>query len=224
LNLDLFNKLFNGVKKDNKIKSFIKELNEDLILKQEQSVLEQLQGKNNISLASKNGIKKRQKEILINYANKTSSQGVMFFIKSKDIMYNVYKLENGKSSTIQIDESQLPNDIPINSVLREKEGNYVLDERASQIIKNQIIKMINKTVEQQNKKLREYRKEGNLYMVTEHINERIYLQDITDRPNYEIEEVDFPKELINKAIQGTVFKYVNGKYQYYSNDGYETIG
>lgn len=86
---------------------------------------------------------------------------------------------------------------------------------------NKGIDNIDNVLEEQNEVLNEYRKEGHLYRVSENINGRVFLWDITDKPDFEVEEVDFPEELISKATEGAVFQYINGKYEFYSNDGFE---
>lgn len=82
---------------------------------------------------------------------------------------------------------------------------------------------VNKEKMVENQSLNEYRKEGHLYLVTEDRDNKIYLWDITDKPKNEIEEKDFPEELLDVAKEGSVFKYENGKYEFYSNDGYEML-
>lgn len=72
-------------------------------------------------------------------------------------------------------------------------------------------------------KLQDYRKEGHLYLVTEDRDGKVYLWDLTDRPKDEIEEKDFPQELLGKATEGSVFKYTNGTYEFYSEDGYDML-
>lgn len=90
-------------------------------------------------------------------------------------------------------------------------------------IKSEIMKMINRILKQQNEKLLEYRQEGHLYMVEEDVKERIYLLDLSTNTGKVFEEVDFPKTLIPQATEGAVFKYENGTYTFYSNDGFERI-
>lgn len=96
-------------------------------------------------------------------------------------------------------------------------------EQTQERIKQEIIKMTNRVLKEQNKKLLEYRKEGHLYMVEEDVNERIYLVDLSEKGNLVFEEINFPKELRSKATEGAVFKYENGEYRFYSNDGFERI-
>ena len=75
----------------------------------------------------------------------------------------------------------------------------------------------------QNQELQEDRKEGHLYLVTEDRDNKVYLWDITDKPENEIEEKDFPEKLLNIAKEGSVFRYEDGEYKFYSNDGYEML-
>ena len=60
-------------------------------------------------------------------------------------------------------------------------------------------------------------------MVTEELGNNRFLCDLTEESKIEFEENNFPKDLLNKATQGAVLKYTNGKYEYYSNDGFERI-
>lgn len=73
------------------------------------------------------------------------------------------------------------------------------------------------------RELNQYRKEGHLYLVTEDRDNKVYLWDITDKPENEIEEKDFPEKLLNIAKEGSVFRYEDGEYKFYSNDGYEML-
>ena len=76
--------------------------------------------------------------------------------------------------------------------------------------------MANEIIEKQNKNLSKHRKEGHLYMVTEELKESRFLLDTTESTGTEFEEVDFPKDLLEKATQGTIFMYTNGTYEYYN--------
>ena len=53
-------------------------------------------------------------------------------------------------------------------------------------------------------------------MVTEDINGRIFLWDSTEKPKFEIEDVNFPEELKYKAKEGNSFVYKNGTYVHIS--------
>lgn len=96
-------------------------------------------------------------------------------------------------------------------------------EQTQKKIKSEILKMTNRVLKNQNENLEKYRKEGHLYMVEEDVNHRIYLVDLTSKCGYVFEEVDFPKDLVKQATEGAVFKYENGTYIFYSNDGFERL-
>ena len=89
------------------------------------------------------------------------------------------------------------------------------------LIKKQIKQIANEIINNQNQKLKNFRKEGHLYMVEEDIDNRIYLKDLTASSKKVLEEVEFSKELLNKATEGAIFKYTNGKYEFVSYDGFE---
>ena len=70
-------------------------------------------------------------------------------------------------------------------------------------------------IEEQNQKLADYRKDGHIYLVTEDTNNRIFLYDTTSKPEFEIEEIDFPEELRSVATEGKKFIFTNGSYKLY---------
>ena len=41
------------------------------------------------------------------------------------------------------------------------------------------------------------------------------MYDTTSKPNFEIEEVNFPKDLLKSATEGKKFVYENGTYKIY---------
>ena len=81
--------------------------------------------------------------------------------------------------------------------------------------------MAKEILDKQNINLDKHRKEGHLYVVTEELGNNRFLWDLTDASKTEFEEVDIPKDLLSKATEGIVLKYNNGKYEYYSDDGFE---
>ena len=71
--------------------------------------------------------------------------------------------------------------------------------------------------------VKEYRKEGHLYFVTEDRNNEIYLWDFTDKPKHEFKEVITSDELLKVAKEGAMLQYKNGKYELYSENGYDML-
>ena len=91
------------------------------------------------------------------------------------------------------------------------------------MIKQKIQKEVQEIIDDQNKELSSYRKEGHLYLVEEDVNDRIYLWDVTEASSISFEEVGFPKELKEKATEGSMFLYQNGQYHLYSEKGFERL-
>lgn len=74
-----------------------------------------------------------------------------------------------------------------------------------------------------NEELENYRKEGHLYLVTEDRNNEIYLNDFTEKSKVEFKETNLPKEILQEAKEGTMLQYKNGKYEVYSQNGYDML-
>ncbi len=75
----------------------------------------------------------------------------------------------------------------------------------------------------QSQELQENRKEGHLYLVTEDRNGEVYLWDFTDKPKHEFKEVITSDELLKVAKEGAMLQYKNGKYELYSENGYDML-
>ena len=223
MNLGFFRDLQNNFK-NIEVNKFIKELENYLKFGNEEiGFLEQIQKENKVSMISENKMRNRQNEILKNYAE---DKNAIYFVSSKSKTNNeyiVFKYENQKRSTIKLSSKELPINAGINSILTKNNGKYILDKVGTEYIKNEITKMQKEILIEQNEKLEEFRKEGHLYMVEEDINNRIFLKDLNSKSNFIIEEIDFPKELIKEATEGTIFKYENGEYSFYLRDGFERI-
>ncbi len=74
-----------------------------------------------------------------------------------------------------------------------------------------------------NEELRNYRKEGHLYLVTEDRENEIYLSDFTEKSKIEFKEYITQEELKNVAKEGAMLQYKNGKYELYSQNGYDML-
>ena len=212
MNLDLFNNL----KNNESINNFLGELLNYLKKDNNLGIIEKVKNENKISEISENKMINKQNDILKNYADKTKERGALYFINckaKKENKYIVFKYENNKESTIKLEEKQLPKNFKINDILRKEEKNFIVDLELTDKVKEQIQEMTEEIIENQNKKLEEFRKENHLYVVEEDRNDRVYLKDITLNSGLILEEVDFPKELIRQATEGTTVKYVNGEYK-----------
>lgn len=160
----------------------------------------------------------------------------MYFVKDSKKIYwsnnekhynnnvcSVLKVENNKVDEIEISKKNMPENIGVNDVFREKGGKFIVDDFATAELQEKIKCMAEGIINKQNANIESYRKEGHLYMVSEELGNNRFLWDLTDVPKFEFEEVDIPKDLLGKAVEGSVLRFTNGTYEYYSNDGFERL-
>ena len=98
----------------------------------------------------------------------------------------------------------------------EELTNYLKNMETPKIKENENISEIDVDEELQN-----YRKKGHLYLVTEDRNNEIYLCDYTEKSKIEFKEKITDKDLLNVAKEGAMLQYKNGKYELYSENGYD---
>ena len=153
--------------------------------------------------------------ILNDYSNQSIQNGTMYYIYSQGSEnYNLYICEQGKShEIISTSKDELPDGVTIGSVLREQNGVYILDKEATETISKQLIQILEQLLQEQNLELNKYRIEGHEYEFVECLGDTVCLTDITINDGECFEEVEFPIELIKQATEGSIFKYINGKYQ-----------
>ena len=245
MNLDLVNDVLNGLKETKFVQDFINELSNYLennfkdnldYGNKEIPIIEDILSNNSLTTGNKNSIREKENDIIKKYAEKSSIDEPMYFVKDNNKVYwlnnekhynnDVYivlKAENSKLEEIEISKTDMPKDIGVNDVFRIKNGNYVVDNLATKKIQEEITNMAKEIIDKQNMNLEKYRKEGHLYIVTEELGNNRFLWDLTDVPKTEFEEVNIPKDLLSKATEGMVLKYTNGRYEYYSNDGFERV-
>lgn len=201
---------------------------------EEVPIIEDILSKNKLTTGNENSIRWRETDIIKEYAKKSSIDEPMYFVKDnkktywlnneehyKNDVYTVLKIQNSKIEEIEINKKDMPKDIGINDVFRIQNNNYVIDNHATKELQEEIINMAKEIIDKQNINLEKYRKEEHLYMVTEELGNNRFLLDLTDEHKIEFEEVNIPKDLLNKATEGMVLKYTNGRYEYYSDDGFE---
>jgi len=218
LNLDFFNRLANKVEESEGVQKFINELGNFLKSAIEgngdnMDILDRMEKESGVSLVSKNRIRNQKQEILESYAKETKSEGELYFVTKKRDEEGIYRVEKYDGNTMEVVNLQLPKETLLDSIIREKNGEYVLDEKATQDITKDLENMVSSVIQEQNHELEDYRREGHLYLVTEDTNGRIYLSDQTEKRGFEIEEVEFPNALRSEVAEGTILKYENGSYQ-----------
>ncbi len=237
MNLDVVNDVFNNLKENNFVQNFIKDLSKYLENKlnyenQEIPIIEDILSKNNLTTGNKNSIRGSLNNIISSYAK----NDVIYFIKDNkktywsnnkkcynNDIYVILKAENENIEELEVNKKDMPKDVKVNDVLRFENNNYVIDNISTKELKEEIINNAKEILEKQNINLENYRKDGHLYLVTEELENNRFLKDLTDKSKTEFEETSISKDLLSKAVEGTVLKFINGKYEYYSDNGFEMV-
>lgn len=221
MELNIFNINLNGDNKNREeVSEFIKELSEylDKNNEKEVSILEQVQNSQKVTVMYRDKMYVERNKILNNYAKE--NKGSMYYIYNKEQdtdTYHLYMCEDSKSNfVIEAKKEELPEGISLDTILRQQNGKYIVDTRATFVIRKQIEEMISKLLKEQQKYLESNRLEGHIYEVGEVEDDRVCLYDITKNNEDGIEafeEIEFPLELINKVAEGTKVIYRDGNYE-----------
>ena len=225
MDLNVFNNLKNNLNGNERkeVLTFLKELNDFLEkdeLKVDRNMVEEVQEENKLISKYKDEMLLERIDILNNYAKETSEKGSMYFIYDKNsVDENKYNMclcnENDIYKVIEVDKNNLPEGAQLNSVLRESNGRYVLDQESSKDLYIKINEMVNKLLDEQEKYLQQYRIEGHIYKVDEKEEDRAWLVDITNnnlQRSEAIEEINIPEDVLNSITEGSKIKFEDGKY------------
>lgn len=226
MSLDFLNNLKESLEKNDTlskisdgISDFIGELAE--ALKNENNnntdIVTQIASNNKLTIASETSIIQARNDALSEYSKNTNEEGEFYFVLNKEEgkdNYQIWKFNNGKRTQLEASKDDLPEDADVNSVLRMQDNKFVTDKNATETIITEVKEKAEQIIAEQNRKIDEYKKEGHTYLVTEDTNGRIFLWDATEKPKNEIEDVNFPEELKDKAKEGRSFLYQNGNYVY----------
>jgi len=221
--LNIFNINLNVDNKNREeVSEFIKELSDYLENDNEKQIkiLDQIQNSEKVTVIYRDKMNFERNKILNNYAKENQDKGVLYYIYNKVQDTDNYLLsiceENKSNVVIEVSKDKLPKGVGVDTVLIQEKGKYIVDTRATFIIRKQIQDMVNKLLKDQEKYLQNNRLEGHTYEVGEIENDRVWLYDITKNSANGIEafeEINFPLELINKVTEGTKVIYRNGKYE-----------
>lgn len=223
MELNIFNINLNMDNKNRKeVSEFIKELSDYLENDNDRqvSILDQVQNSEKVTVMYRDKMCIERNKILNDYAKDNQDNGVLYYIYNKVQGTDSYLLsiceENKSNIVIEANKEELPEGVSLDTVLRQENGKYIVDTRATFIIRKQIEEMVNKMLKKQEKYLQSNRLEGHIYEVGEVESDRVWLYDITkDSVNgiEAFEEINFPLELINKVIEGAKVIYRNGRYE-----------
>ncbi len=204
MNLEPLNKLINDVKESNLVQNFIKELSEH-IERSGTNVTAEYRDKMNIE----------RRNILENYAKETADKGTMYYIYDKSAnSYLATICEEGQShEIINLTEADLPQEAGIDSVLRMRDGKYILDNEATECVKKEISEKFDELLKEQSKVMKEHRVEGHVYEFVEASKDRVWLIDNDANNGAVFEEFEFDRKVFSNAKEGDLFQYINGNYE-----------
>lgn len=220
MNLNLFNNLIDSTKENNIFQKFIKELSEFLKENERNQVplVQKILGERILTTRYRDKINVERREIINNYSKEHWEEGEFYYVYNKrsDNSYGLVNHKNGESGiNIGVKESELPKGAGVDSVLKVKNGKWILDKEATEEIQAELTEMINRLLEEQTNRMEMQRVEGYLYRFVEKTGDTVWLIDETNYTGECFEEINFPSELSESATEGTMFQYINGEYQLY---------
>lgn len=235
MKLDLLNNILNGIKGKEATKSLKNEI-DNYLENDETPIIERLVSENKMTTGNENYIRDGFDDLILKYAKQNFENSTIYFVLDNkktywlhnqkhydENVYTVLKVENNKMENIEIPKTDMPNNIGTNSIFKIENEKYILQENDTKQLQKEITDMVKKTVDRQNASLTNLRQNGHLYIVTEEIGNNRFLLDFTEKSKTEFEEVEIPEDVLDKATEGTVLLYNNGKYEYYSDEGYEML-
>lgn len=227
MDLNFFNKLNDATKDNNGIQGLIEDLGEFLenkfagnkeLERKGISLIQEMQEQGKVTTTYRDKMLVERSNILNEYAKGTSDKGTMYFVYSKNSakanVYNLCICEDGMSNkVISVEESELPNGAGVDSVLRLENGKYVLDEKATEHIFNEMHTMVQKLLEEQTLELSRKRVEGNIYEIVEISGDTAWLMNTTKNDGDCFEEISISKDVLDGLNAGDLIQYVNGEYK-----------
>lgn len=164
-----------------------------------------------------------REKILNEYNAMNVGEGEYFYVYARSSMmedgFNLCSCKEGKShEVILLPTNKLPEITRVGSIIIKTPYGLMYDENGTNEVQNKIEILTERLLDEQSEYLREKRIENHIYEMYEKSNDRIWLFDITNNEyNEEIEEIDFPLELLEKANPGDRFVYKNNTYFEYGS-------
>lgn len=241
MSLDIVNNILNGLKESDFMNNFLNELSNYLKNNINHNngqvpLLNHILSDNKLTTANENCLRDKFDETLIQFAKDNFKNDTMYFVQDNkksywsnnskqydNDIYTVLKIHEDEIEEIDINKNDIDVEISVNDIFSIKNNKYIVENSLTQDFKDTINDVTAEIINNQNKELSNYRKDGHLYMVSEEVKNNRFLIDLTDNSGFEFEEVDIPEELLSKATEGMVLKYSNGTYEYFSDDGFERL-
>lgn len=226
MDLNFFDKLKDSTKESDGIQEVLDSLREflenkipELEVSERNSVslIQRLQEHGKVTTAFRDKMLVERSNLLNNYAKETLEKGSMYYIysknSSKENAFNLCICEEGMSNkVITVEESDLPDGVGVDSILRLEDGKYVFDVKATEFISNEMQKMTEKLLEDQNLELSQKRVEGNTYEVVDISGDSAWIMNVTKDDGDCFEEIGISKAVLSELHAGDLIQYVNGEY------------
>ena len=163
-----------------------------------------------------------REKILNEYDALNLDENEYFYVYSKSLMmengFNLCPCKEGRShEVVLLSKDKLPDLTRVGSIIVKTPYGLVYDEYGTNAVQKQIDILIERLIDEQEEYLKEIRIENHIYEMYEKSDDRIWLFDITDNKyDEEIEEIDFPEELLQNANKGDRFIFKNNTYSSYN--------
>lgn len=238
MNLDFFNDLINKVKESDFIQNFMAELSNylenakeneknqtldknssDIEIKKEDSnimSIEEIKKKYKLDSENSKKLVTSRNEILKEEAKNLTNEDNLYYVSYKNTFKDTYQIlefdKLGKNKSFYLKKEELPEDIAIGKVIKKENDKFIIDSSMTENIMNKVEDVAKDLAQQQNSKLNQNRKEGNLYKVVSLSSNGVYLQNKEN--NNIFEETNISKELLDQISNDYILKYEDGKYIY----------
>lgn len=215
--LELENDIQNDVLKNNEVSNFTKELSESL---SEINTYEEIDDRH-FTNENEEKIRDKEKELKDSYINIESvegeEEGKLYEITGKlieGIVVAEYDGEYENRELLTVKEDELPANVKEGMFFRKVNNEYVFDEKVTSDMYENMKEYKNFLYEEQQKTLKEMRKEGAIYKVTDLSDDcEDWRTELTNLETGEIfQELEFPHDVYHQVGVDSLVKYENGRY------------
>ena len=222
MNLNILNNVEMGTKGKDFIFSFIEEISQSIKRNNMEKEMLNVEFENDrFTTKYRDMYKNKLNETLINVANQTEDEGEMYYVfainSQNEDVYNLCLCDSNQIHNVyEINKNDLPLEITIGSVLRKNENDFILDEKTTLDIEEEMKAIKKELLEEQELELENNRIEGHIYEVSEIGADRVWLFDtsLDDEDGVdEIEEIEIPQDVLDTVTEGSSLIYENGQYR-----------
>ena len=215
MKLDLFNNLFNDIKKEDFIQNFMNELSDYMKKDKESEELlstDEIVKKYSLNMQSSIKLREEREQIIEKYCANSGEE--LYYVTYKYTDKNIYTIskynEEGKNNTFYLSKYDLPQDVREDNVLKKEGDKYVINQNATKVITKQIEECAIAIAKIQESQLNNLRTENALYQVVGFTSKGVTLRNLEN--NIKFEETEIKQDIKSKIGTDYILKYVNGEY------------